>query len=114
MHKMNRCNGTKVNCVGRMYDYPSELSKVSVKLLWSLLNLNIGAMVTMSRIVIDRMKQRKQGIIVNISSGSELQPMPYATVYAATKVNFTFLCVHSRGFSSHMYISSPISFIDIR
>lgn len=48
----------------------------------------MGAMVTMTRIVINCMKERKKGAIINISSGSELQPCPYITVYAATKVNF--------------------------
>ena len=32
-----------------------------------------------------------QGAIVNISSGSELQPLPYMTVYAATKVTVELL-----------------------
>lgn len=79
-----------VNSVGRMYNYPDELSNVSVEVLWSLINMNIGAMITMTRIVVNRMKERQKGAIVNISSGSELQPIPYVTLYAATKVNFIY------------------------
>lgn len=79
-----------VNCVGRMYNYPDELRNVSVDVLWSLINMNIGAMITMTRIVVNRMKVRRKGAIVNISSGSELQPVPYVTLYAATKVNFIY------------------------
>lgn len=69
-----------------MYEVPDELCNVPMEVLWSLINLNIGAMITMTRIVINGMKKRRKGAIVNISSGSELQPIPYITLYAATKV----------------------------
>lgn len=41
----------------------------------------------MTRMLINDMKARGKGAIVNISSGSELQPLPYMAVYAASKVN---------------------------
>lgn len=69
-----------------MYEFPDELSNVPMEVLWSLIELNIGAMITMTRIVINGMKERRKGAIINISSGSELQPIPYVTLYAATKV----------------------------
>lgn len=69
-----------------MYEYPDQMCNVSPDVLWSLINMNIGAMITMTRIVVNGMKARKKGAIVNISSGSELQPVPYITVYAASKV----------------------------
>ena len=74
-----------------MYDYPDELGKVSEKLLWEIININIGAVTMMTRLTINDMKQRGKGAIVNISSGSELQPLPYMAVYSATKVNGFFL-----------------------
>lgn len=40
----------------------------------------------MTRIVIGQMQKRGKGAIVNMSSGSEFQPLPLMTVYAATKV----------------------------
>lgn len=43
----------------------------------------------MTRILVNGMKARGKGAIVNISSGSELQPLPYMAVYAASKVNQT-------------------------
>lgn len=43
----------------------------------------------MTRILVNGMKTRGKGAIVNISSGSELQPLPYMAVYAASKVNQT-------------------------
>lgn len=40
----------------------------------------------MTRMVVNDMKARGKGAIVNISSGSELQPLPFMAVYAASKV----------------------------
>lgn len=40
----------------------------------------------MTRLIINDMKKRGHGAIVNVSSGSELQPLPLMNVYAATKV----------------------------
>lgn len=76
-----------VNNVGRMYDFPDELSNVSEQLLWDIVNINIGAVTMMTRMVINDMKQAGRGAIVNISSGSELQPLPFMAVYAASKVS---------------------------
>lgn len=84
--------GVLVNNVGRMYDFPDALDNISESLLWQIININVGAVTMMSRAVIPQMKINKRGIIVNISSGSECQPVPFMTVYGATKVyvkNFT-------------------------
>lgn len=80
-----------VNNVGRMYDYPDELGKLSPDFLWSLLNINMGSVTMMTRMLVNDMKKRGKGAIVNISSGSELQPLPYAAVYGASKVDVTCL-----------------------
>ncbi|XP_065355735.1 inactive hydroxysteroid dehydrogenase-like protein 1 [Calliphora vicina] len=77
--------GILVNNVGKMYDYPDELEKIPEDILWDLININIGAVTLMSRMLISHMKKQGKGAIVNISSGSELQPIPYMAVYAATK-----------------------------
>lgn len=76
-----------VNNVGRMYDYPEELGKLSPDLLWSLININMSSVTMMTRMLVNEMKKRGKGAIVNISSGSELQPLPYAAVYGASKVS---------------------------
>lgn len=54
--------------------------------LWDIINVNVGAATFMTRMVICDMQKNGKGAIVNISSGSELQPLPLMTVYAATKV----------------------------
>ncbi|XP_076166474.1 inactive hydroxysteroid dehydrogenase-like protein 1 [Ptiloglossa arizonensis] len=78
--------GILVNNVGTQYSYPMYLGEVPEDELWDIININIGATTLMTRLVIGQMQKRGKGAIVNISSGSELQPLPLMTVYAATKV----------------------------
>lgn len=63
------------------------LSTVSEQLLWNIININVGAVTMMTRMLVNDMKARGKGAIINISSGSELQPLPYMAVYAASKVS---------------------------
>lgn len=75
-----------MNNVGRMYDGPDAIGHVPEDLLWDMVNINCGAVTMMTRLLLRGMVDRRKGAIVNISSGSELQPMPYMAVYGATKV----------------------------
>ncbi|XP_012060813.1 PREDICTED: inactive hydroxysteroid dehydrogenase-like protein 1 [Atta cephalotes] len=77
--------GILVNNVGKQYEYPMYVGEVPEKELWDIINVNVGATTLMTRLVIGQMQKRKQGAIVNVSSGSEFQPLPLMTVYAATK-----------------------------
>lgn len=70
-----------------MYEYPQELGTVPEDVVWSMILTNIGSVTMMTRLLVNDMKQRKKGIIVNVSSGTALQPAPLAAVYAASKVN---------------------------
>ncbi|KAL1514127.1 hypothetical protein ABEB36_003438 [Hypothenemus hampei] len=84
--------GILVNNVGKQYEYPMYLAEVPEEELWDIIKINVGAVTLMCRAFIDEMKTRRKGAIVNISSGSELQPLPLMTVYAASKTyikNFT-------------------------
>lgn len=74
-----------VNNVGKMYDCPDDVHNVPEDTLWDILNINVGACTLLTRMVVPGMIQRKRGAIVNISSGSELQPVPYMATYGATK-----------------------------
>ncbi|XP_023712321.1 hydroxysteroid dehydrogenase-like protein 1 isoform X2 [Cryptotermes secundus] len=78
--------GILVNNVGRQYTYPMYLGEVPEHELWDILNINIGATTMMTRLILPQMQKQKRGAIVNVSSGSELQPLPLMTVYAASKV----------------------------
>ncbi|CAL1676267.1 unnamed protein product [Lasius platythorax] len=77
--------GILVNNVGKQYEYPMYVGEVPEMELWDIINVNVGATTLMTRLVIGQMQERRRGAIVNVSSGSEFQPLPLMTVYAATK-----------------------------
>lgn len=77
--------GILVNNVGRMYDFPDNLDNVPEDLIWQIININVGAVTMLSRMIIPQMKVNRRGIIVNVSSGTDNQPLPLSIVYAASK-----------------------------
>ena len=57
-----------------------------------MIQLNITAVVELTGLFLPQMKQRGTGGIINISSIAGFQPLPYMSIYAATKafvLNFT-------------------------
>ncbi|KAL9929292.1 hydroxysteroid dehydrogenase-like protein 1 [Glossina fuscipes fuscipes] len=76
--------GILVNNVG-CASYPDKLCNRSEDWLWNIINLNVGAVTLMSRIVIPQMKKQGKGAIVNIASSAHWIPTPLAAVYGATK-----------------------------
>lgn len=85
-----------VNNVGIFYDYPEEMAKVSSDTVWNLVMTNVASMTMMTHMLIDKMKQRKKGVIVNISSACSITPCGYGCLYAATKVGYLFSSRTSR------------------
>ncbi|XP_022919242.1 inactive hydroxysteroid dehydrogenase-like protein 1 isoform X2 [Onthophagus taurus] len=84
--------GILVNNVGSQYTFPMYVGEVPEKTVWDIINVNVAAVTMMTKMLIEDMKARKKGAIVNVSSGAELQPLPLMTLYAASKVyirNFT-------------------------
>lgn len=54
--------------------------------------LNVNALVTLTRLFIPAMLERKKGGVINVASTASFQPLPFMSIYAATKafvVNFT-------------------------
>ncbi|XP_013147079.1 PREDICTED: inactive hydroxysteroid dehydrogenase-like protein 1 isoform X2 [Papilio polytes] len=78
--------GILVNNVGIQYDYPARLCELPASKAWELINVNVGAVTLLSRLVLAGMAARGRGALVNVCSGAELQPLPLMAVYAATKV----------------------------
>lgn len=72
-----------------MYDHPDDIDELPEQKIWDLINVNIAAVTFLTHMIIPDMKKRRRGIITNISSASDLQPVPYQTIYAATKVGQT-------------------------
>lgn len=53
--------------------------------LADMMQLNIVALVELTRLFLPAMQQRREGSIINVSSIAGFQPLPYMSVYAATK-----------------------------
>ncbi|MEG4113460.1 MULTISPECIES: SDR family oxidoreductase [unclassified Microcoleus] len=51
----------------------------------TMVQLNIVALVELSHLFLQGMRQRKAGSIINVASIAAFQPMPYLSMYAATK-----------------------------
>ncbi|EEB09907.1 steroid dehydrogenase, putative [Pediculus humanus corporis] len=77
--------GMLINNVGKQYTRPMYVGDVNDRELWDIININIATTVMMTKMILPKMVERKKGGIVNISSGSEHQPLPFMTVYAASK-----------------------------
>ncbi|MBW3584849.1 MAG: SDR family NAD(P)-dependent oxidoreductase, partial [Cyanobacteria bacterium 0813] len=72
-----------VNNVG-FGDYSAFADRPLAKQL-TMVQLNIVALVELSHLFLQGMRQRKSGSIINVASIAAFQPMPYWSMYAATK-----------------------------
>lgn len=99
-----RCDFTKINEVKELYCFIKDC-KLSVDILvnnagvgyngyfhdvsWEkheeIINVNISALTCLTRLVIEDMKKRKSGKILNVASTGAYQPGPLIGVYYATK-----------------------------
>lgn len=97
--------GILVNNVGIQYSYPMYFGELPEDELWSLININIGAATQMTRLVLPSMYSKRKGAIVNLSSGSKLQPLPFMNLYAASKIFLDYFADALR----HEYRNSGIT-----
>ncbi|KAM8716650.1 hypothetical protein ACLKA7_003517 [Drosophila subpalustris] len=99
-----------VNNVGM--GLPGGLYKCTKEQTQQLIDTNVVAVSQLSRYFFNRLRQSKtKGAIVNVSSGTELQPVPYACLYAASKAynrSMTLaLKVEAAPFGIHVQLLSP-------
>ncbi|XP_049282770.1 inactive hydroxysteroid dehydrogenase-like protein 1 [Anopheles funestus] len=78
--------GILVNNVGVSYERAMCMDELSKKSVWDLLTVNVASVTMLCHMLVPSMKQRRRGLIVNISSLSAAAPAPYLTVYSAAKV----------------------------
>lgn len=62
-----------------------ELAESDRETLLNMIQLNISVLVDLTHRALQGMKARKSGSILNIASTAAFQPIPYFSVYAATK-----------------------------
>ncbi|XP_018495303.1 inactive hydroxysteroid dehydrogenase-like protein 1 [Galendromus occidentalis] len=77
--------GILVNNAGVMYDQPSRFCDVPLKKLEEHITVNMQAVMMLTFMVLPQMLRRKKGLIVNMSSLSAFYPLPYMSVYSASK-----------------------------
>lgn len=54
-----------------------------------MINLNISVLVALTHRYIQKMRERKSGVIINVSSTASFQPVPFMAAYSATKAFVT-------------------------
>jgi len=72
-----------VNCAGLGHTAPFEDQRPET--IRAMLDVNVRALVELTRAFLPGMRARDRGRIVNVASNAAFQPVPYLTVYAATK-----------------------------
>jgi len=72
-----------VNCAGLGHTAPFEAQPANT--IRAMLDVNVRALVELTRAFLPGMRGRARGRIVNVASNAAFQPVPYLTVYAATK-----------------------------
>ncbi len=77
--------GLLVNNVGIANQYPQTLMELTDTECRNMINCNIDSTIFMTRAVLKYMEQKNRGAILNISSASGNSPMPFISIYSATK-----------------------------
>lgn len=74
-----------VNNVGINYSYPQNFETVDVEEDLKMLTVNCESIVRLTKAVLPKMKERKSGAIINLSSFSAKVPTPLLATYSGTK-----------------------------
>ncbi|KAJ1946106.1 hypothetical protein GGF37_001351, partial [Kickxella alabastrina] len=77
--------GILVNNVGVCHPTTTTFMDESPEICNQMVDVNITTMMNMSRYVVPQMRERKNGLILNIGSWSSMKGMPFLPVYAGTK-----------------------------
>lgn len=91
--------GVLVNNVGCVHKFPATVDEISISELRQTFTVNMYPAVRIVQMLLPDMKQRRRGIVVNVSSASGHCALPYATMYAASKA---FLDSFSRGLQEEL------------
>lgn len=62
-----------------------DFAKLDLERELEMINLNISALVALTHRYLQKMRERKGGTIINVSSAAGFQPLPFMATYAATK-----------------------------
>lgn len=62
-----------------------EFAELELERELEMINLNVSALVALTHRYLQKMRERKSGVIVNVASTASFQPVPFMATYAATK-----------------------------
>lgn len=62
-----------------------DFSKLNIDHELQMIELNVSALVSITHCYLQKMRERKSGTIINVSSAAGFQPIPFMATYAATK-----------------------------
>ncbi len=65
--------------------HTAAFDRQSLAIVRNMIDVNVRALVELTHVFLSGMKARGRGRIVNVASNAAFQPVPYLTVYAATK-----------------------------
>jgi short-subunit dehydrogenase len=68
---------------------PGEFWRVSLEREAEMVRLNVQALMELTHLLLPPMIERRHGAVINVSSTASFQPLPYSTLYAATKAFVT-------------------------
>jgi short-subunit dehydrogenase len=86
-----------VNCAGLGHTAPFAGQRLTA--VRAMLDVNVRALVELTHAFLPGMRDRRRGRIVNVASNAAFQPVPYLTVYAATK---SFVLSFSEGLAEEL------------
>lgn len=66
-----------------------DFAKLELKRELEMISLNITTLVSLTHRYLQKMRERRNGVIVNVSSTASFQPVPFMATYAATKAFVT-------------------------
>jgi short-subunit dehydrogenase len=62
-----------------------DFAKLDLERELNMIDLNISALVALTHHYLPAMRDRKSGVVINVSSAASFQPIPFFATYAATK-----------------------------
>lgn len=62
-----------------------DFAKLDLDRELQMIELNVSALVALTHCYLEKMRERKSGTIINVSSAAGFQPLPFMATYAATK-----------------------------
>jgi short-subunit dehydrogenase len=102
-----------LNCTGVLE--PGEFSLLEINQLQKMIDLNFTSTLMLTQKVLAIMKKQNHGLIINIGSLGGIVPMPYSSVYSATKFalrGFSFsLAEELKGTGVNLSLITPGSVI---